>query len=548
MGIKHFFYWYSNQFGKNIKSLAKGIKMSDPVDTLLLDLNGIFHNSAQKIFEYGNFKRRLSFLDPAKPVHNTLENRKRVYGDICASIDKLVGITNPRKRIFLGIDGVAPIGKQNQQRQRRFRSAFESGGKMSFDSNSITPGTVFMDELSVYIDSYIQHQKSVDSKWMGLEVIFSDDKVPGEGEHKAVEFIRQNKDQNEVYCINGLDADLIMLSLATHKRNFYIIREDMYNHDNEYFCLDIGGNRRNISDIMRWGDESIHVFDEKHAINDFIFLCFLVGNDFLPHIPSIEIIEDGIELMIDVYKSVAKVGGHLTTIDDNGMVIFRKSVLMAFLVMVGQYEKHNFEKKLGRGKSFFPDPLLIKYANNDSSGKWSVDIRKYTAAYNAEKFGESADMEEVCHQYIQGLQWVLTYYTTGCPSWKWCYPYQYAPSASMISEHVPTFEPCIYDNDPPSQPFQQLLSVLPPESAELLPKPLGKLLTSEKSPIKKFCPKTLVIDLAGKRKEWEGIPIIPIVDQNVVKKTLESYISRVKDKDMARNIAGPMIIYESADE
>ena len=544
MGIKHFFYWYKNQFGNNIKSLPKGVKMKDPIDTLLLDLNGFFHNSTQKIFQYGNGKKptRLMRGVPSVVIDNR-ENRVKTFKDICSAIDNLVDVTNPRKRIFLGIDGVAPFGKQVQQRQRRFRAAFEATGDMSFDSNSITPGTVFMHELSSYLDKFIQHQKAHDAKWKDLEVIFSDEKVPGEGEHKAVQFIREHGGDDEIYCINGLDADLIMLSLATHKKNFYIIREDMYDDSNEFFCLDIGTNRGNLVDIMRW-DTSFHTFSERDAINDFIFLCFLVGNDFLPHIPSIEIIEDGIELMIDIYKTVATVGGHLTEVDKDGNVVFRKSVLTAFLVMVGDCEKTNFERKLRKGKSFFPDPLLIANASRDGGGKWIVDIAKYNDAYNDEKFG--GDMENVSRQYIQGLQWVLTYYTTGCPSWLWKFPYQYAPSASVLSEHVPTFVPCVYENDTPVDPFHQLLSVLPPKSAGLLPSPLRKLLTSSTSPLAPFCPDKLVIDLAGKRKEWEGIPIIPIVDGVVVKKALDSCISSVKDKDMVRNIYGPMVCYESS--
>ena len=59
----------------------------------------------------------------------------------------------------------------------------------SFDSNSITPGTVFMDHLTKYIDWYIRKKISSNVKWRNLEVIFSNEKVPGEGEHKVLNFI-----------------------------------------------------------------------------------------------------------------------------------------------------------------------------------------------------------------------------------------------------------------------------------------------------------------------------------------------------------------------
>lgn len=555
MGIKHFFMWYKNNMGHNMLSLEKNAKLrvkGVSIDNLLLDLNGIFHNSAQKIFKYGSHAPPKRFLlsktsVKVNGVENNRQNRIRCYQDICQSIENLVTVVDPHLRLIMCVDGPAPLGKQNQQRQRRFRAANESNlGRpfIDFDSNCITPGTEFMHELGEYIDEYIKRRNVESIKWKSMQVIFSNEKVPGEGEHKAVEFVREHGTDDETYCINGPDADLFMLALATHKPNFYILREDMYNPANEFFCVDILKTRKDLLAKLLWSSPQ-YTFNETQAINDFIFMCFTVGNDFLPHVPSIEIIEDGVELMIDIYRSVGEVGGHLTKIDKKGRVTFDKDVLTLFFVTIGNYEKENFERKLGKQKSFFPDPIMMKHSHKDER-KWHLDVAKFTDDYNAKHFNASEEEEKmkyVCHQYLQGLQWVITYYTTGCPSWKWYYPYQYAPMAKTLASHLSSYKQPRYGVTIPSLPFQQLLSVLPPKSAHLIPKPLDELLTNPKSKMRKFCPEKLVIDLSGKRKEWEGITLLPMVDQALVTRMCKKHVGFVSDVDKVRNVSEVQKVY-----
>lgn len=148
----------------------------------------------------------------------------------------------------------------NQQRARRFRTAkdaqeqkereesvkkswgnhisFEedNGGQdgWHFDSNVITPGTEFMYRLSIALKSYILEKLNQDPAWKGLSIVFSDAFVPGEGEHKILDFIRSQRamesfNPNTRHCIYGADADLIMLGLSTHEPHFYILRECVQN-------------------------------------------------------------------------------------------------------------------------------------------------------------------------------------------------------------------------------------------------------------------------------------------------------------------------------
>lgn len=546
MGIKHFFSWFKTNFSESIHNLPKNTTSFDvdvTIDNLMIDMNGIFHNSAQKIYEYGNCKppQRLLKSKNKRPI-NHLQKQLKLFEDVCKTIEQTIDIAKPQKRVILCIDGPAPLSKQNQQRQRRFRSAMESSSDCPFDSNSITPGTKFMDFLSKYIDWYIRKAISTDEKWQNLEIIFSNEKAPGEGEHKLINYMRYHGDKNDTFCIHGLDADLIMLALGTHLPNFYILREDLYDPTNEYFLINIGEVHDVLGELIRW-ESSTYEYHTDSAINDFIFICFTVGNDFLPHIPSIEIIENGIELLLEVYRLVGSSYGHLTECK-NGKIKFKPESFKVFLGTIGQYEQENFEMKLRKKKSFFPDLLLESCAQQNSDGSWTVDIEKYKKDYQKQCFPEGYDIKKLCHEYLEGMQWVLSYYTMGVPNWKWFFNHHYAPTASVLATYIDSFKFKEYRRTIPTTPYQQLLCVLPPKSAKLLPQPLDKLLTSESSPLKEHCPDDFSIDLSGKRKEWEGIVILPMVDFELVRTTYMQYIDQLQHNDKKRNVLGRTFLYD----
>jgi 5'-3' exonuclease len=545
MGIKHFFTWLKTQFSDHITSFAKSEVPKDIViDTFMIDLNGIFHNSAQKIYEYGNHARPRSMLRKnIQPVKESLKKQIECFEDVCATIEELVRITNPTKKLVLCIDGVAPQSKQNQQRQRRYRGAVEDPKNFfnttGFDPTCISPGTKFMDHMSRYIDWYIRKRISEDPFWKGIDVIFSNEKVPGEGEHKLINYIRKYGDKDETFCINALDADLVMLSLSTHKENFYLLREDMYTTGIDYMYINIGKGIRKelVENVLFWEG-----CNDKKLINDFILVCFMCGNDFLPNIPSIAIMEKGLDTIIDMYKQTCATEGHLT--DDNNC--FRKDAFRKFLSFIACSEKGLLEEKIIHKSDYIEDPLLEKHVILEEDGVVNLRFEEYKDAFYRQK--GMTNIEQICHSYLDGCCWVLTYYTVGVSDWSWIYPNNYSPFCFDLEKYISTYEFKPQKITEPLLPFQQLLCILPPKSAHLIPAPLNNLLTSKSSPISKFYPDTFHINYEGKKKKWEGVVELPVIDTELVKKSYIPLVKQINEVDMKRNISGKSFVYRYSEE
>ena len=167
------------------------------IDNFYLDMNGIIHTCT-----HSNNDKLVTL------------NEKEMFQRIFAYTDRLYKLVRPKRLMFLAVDGVAPRAKMNQQRSRRFRSAKEQEalladyvareGKMpseqSFDSNCITPGTDFMFRLGIAFRRWIAYKIETDVIWKnGAEVVFSGPDVPGEGEHKVMDMIRKEQQEDEKY-------------------------------------------------------------------------------------------------------------------------------------------------------------------------------------------------------------------------------------------------------------------------------------------------------------------------------------------------------------
>ncbi|KAG6873483.1 hypothetical protein C0995_015186 [Termitomyces sp. Mi166 len=300
-------------------------------------------------------------------------SEEQIFTSIFAYVDHLFGKIKPKKLFFMAVDGVAPRAKMNQQRSRRFRSAKEAkevrekaikkGEKLpdekAFDSNCITPGTPFMARLSAQLRYFINKKITEDSNWRNVEVVLSGHEVPGEGEHKIMEYIRLSRAQpdynpNVRHCLYGLDADLIMLGLLSHDPHFCLLREEVKfgpssrkkgNTSLEsinFYLLHLSLMREYL-DLEFRDIEPILPFDYnlERVIDDFILLAVFVGNDFLPNLPDLHIHENGLEKLFDVYKKVLPaMGGY---INENGTINTKR--LQLVLDEMAQWEQEIFERE-----------------------------------------------------------------------------------------------------------------------------------------------------------------------------------------------------------
>lgn len=528
MGIKHFYIWFQKQFSDCIEKDAKKIKDTQ-INNLCIDMNGIIHTSAQKIYEYGNVKRLIK-----KPSKNTLQKQINCFKHICEDIERIRQIVQPNKRIILCIDGVAGVAKLAQQRQRRFKSAKESQDNPidQFNSNCISAGTPFMNFLSKYIDWFVRMMISTNIYWKDLEIVFSSEKIKGEGEHKIINFIRQHGLDCESFCIHGMDADLIMLTLSLDKNNIFIFRDNVFY--NQTHLINITLFKEQLLKIIKpkeeEGDEDkIKNFRRPRAITDFVLMCFLVGNDFLPTLPGLAILEGGIDIMLDIYKEVVKTKGHITKNTRKIGNMLHLENFTHFLKALASFEKQILEEKANKMDEFIEDNLVKKHIQYQE-GKAVINIKGYKEEYYDKKLQGNNNIKQNCHEYIDGINWIINYYKKGIPSWTWYYPNFYGPFISDLSEHIEDYVYNLKEDHTSLNNIEQLMCVLPKSSHHFLPKPLSNILYNT---FPEYYPDDFIIDYSGKRKEWEGIVLIPMVDIKTIQLFFEKYKQQLDQKSLA---------------
>lgn len=262
-----------------------------------------------------------------------------------------------------------------------------------------------MHKLTQQLKYFINKKVSEDVDWQGVEVVLSGHEVPGEGEHKVMEYIRLAKAQpdynpNVRHCLYGLDADLIMLGLLSHDPHFCLLREEVtfgrqskakskeLEHQNFYLmhlCIVREYLELEFQELKEDGVLGFP-FDLERVIDDFILMAFFVGNDFLPNLPNLHINEGALALMFKVYKTILPKGEGY--INEGGVInMERLAILLEELSHVEYrfFESENSDQSWFKSKQMAKEDVMVK-GKGKAKGKLTMTTPQREVWKQVKKF------------------------------------------------------------------------------------------------------------------------------------------------------------------
>lgn len=539
MGIPSYFKYIITNYEKIFKKRHQ----LNNIDDLYIDSNSIIYDSLRNI--------------DMSLYTNNAEFENELYDKVIEKLTQYIELIQPTRRVYIAIDGVVPYAKIEQQRERRYKSVLlskytdelKNNNLFKWDKTAITPGTNFMKQLDQTIERYI---KTIQDRF-NIEVIFSGSNIPGEGEHKLFDFIRNNCNSNDCITVYGLDADLIMLSLTNihYTQNIHLIREcpeysteleNIYEKD-ELMYMNIDELLKVIIDRM-CNNKSNTTINYTNKIHDYIFISFLLGNDFMPHFPALNIRDTGIDILFNYYH---KCFNSSQSIINNGKINWKN--FKRFIEILKQEEQNNlientnklisYEKyaikKYGNKKEVVTDDdienELFKYSIQPSMDRTKENyinpkhkgwVERYYDTLFYCNYKEEI-INDICINYLEGLEWCYKYYTTGCIDTKWVYKYNYPPLMIDLYRFIPIFDTTFFNSKNICNEYVNQISllsyVIPLSSHDLLPKKISNLI---KDKYEYMYNKSFDVETSYCKYMWEGHVDFPYID-------IEEYMNFVEN-------------------
>ena len=515
MGIPYYFYNLTKKYNNII------VKQIDNIDLYCIDFNGIIHPTAQKIIENKGCEN---------DIINELWNKVIIFNNDLKP-----------KKIIICIDGVAPFAKIIQQRKRRYLTHFKNkldNIKLLWDTNAISPGTVFMNNLNNHLKNKIRYNV------LDVEFILSGSDEYGEGEHKIFDkLLLEDTNNDKKIMINGLDADLIILSLLSNK-NIVLMRENK----DETIYLNINNLRIAILKELKFKWSLADDLNDIDIIESYCVMCSLLGNDFIPHLLTLNLKDNGLDRLIKITGNSIKNNGLL--VSNNNI---NKDCLADILYNISLTEYNDLQLELNNYNSKYYKKSSSSNTNSDNYGLKNKDeiINKllnnenwkyiyYKEIFNININLDNKYINNICHNYIKGIYWTYNYYKKINIDYEWYYPYNYPPSITDISNYIKVNDVgcggggrggCDGMVDVRGREegneggrvsdYLQLLLILPLDSIDLIDDKYKKYMIDIKYGLTYLYPKKYKIQTLLKNHLWECCPILPVINLKRIKNIIK---------------------------
>ncbi len=514
---------------------ALGTRERSPykVKTLYIDGNPIIYDVLGLSYYIGEiFGRDQVDLNIARDnlVTRTQEDvAMHAYEMVFKLITDLIEYIAPEEEVYLCFDGCVPYAKMAQQKQRRYNAMVELKHDATFDTNAISAGSLWMTEMDKYIKSRISKwMSSTEVKIKPKKFIYNSHMIPGEGEHKIMDYLRNEPkvDAPGYVVVYGNDTDLVLLSLLLDRRNIFVCNGYTFPTVISYYN-NLTGEKwpKSIRDKNFVSIDNMGLAVEEHVktkeyINDFVFMMSTIGNDFVPRTYAHSDVGKSIE---NIVNAINHVGKNITSdnfIDWNAVVDVLE-VLYEGKEGIVKGEEEVIEKRV----TDIGDGNLSAVAEIYKKEGYDIEIFRDAWYYNAlapknktlsRIFGfdsikpKSRDISEMCIEFFRGMKWVYDYYRGMDVSKVWYYPYFYAPMIRDMyfvigfltdETDMMVLNVDIEINKTPTL-LHQLVSVMPPISVQYVPEKLRPLWTVH-SPIWDLMPQSVIIDKdEGQRNEY----------------------------------------------
>lgn len=453
------------------------------VKTLALDLNGLIHPVAQKVKTY----------DEIAP-------------GVIEEIKKWMRIIRPSQKLIITVDGVAPMAKMVQQRKRRFlahtndpdndedRYLTIDSNIPDIDRNFISPGTRFMSELHRLLLTELPKFE--------ITTVYSSYLVAGEGEHKLAQLIREDETRNNSVMIHSADADMMMISLLMLKPGdeLYVLRDTQYG--TEYI------------DIRVLYDSIRQEMPFRHSVPTLVSVISLIGNDFLPHFPSMRVIERSLDSLWDALVKWNKPLCFPGSIDWNAYLeflkFFNKNYIPDLMSAWANNEPYNGWDPV-KTESYMQLQFKERGITEETRLEWYRHV--YSGKQDVGKIIES-DVNAIALNFAEGLEFVFRYYTHGANgvNKRWYYAFHDAPLFSdliSVLETKPSLSSAYFG--PPSfmTIYEQLAIILPPSGMAFVPTKLLPIYSTQ-SPLRDLYPKQVWNQKSGLAVFYESLFYLPI--------------------------------------